>query len=124
MCGSATLTIEESIAPISVPNVIETVTSHLLGFGRATRRAVGGAVSEGLIAVAIVDRPEFYTPAAELRCTGEPTGFPAFLSPEPGRAEIAVVKRPFRSRIAKVHAGASQVLGIASSTAWHGTRIS
>ena len=28
--GTATLTIEASMAPISVPNVIETVTSHLL----------------------------------------------------------------------------------------------
>ena len=34
-CGTATLTIDASIAPISVPNVIETVTSHLLTGGRA-----------------------------------------------------------------------------------------
>ncbi len=34
MCGSATETIDESIAPMSVPNVIDTVTSHLLGLGR------------------------------------------------------------------------------------------
>ena len=33
-CGTATLTIDASIAPISVPNVIETVTSHLLTGGR------------------------------------------------------------------------------------------
>src|SRR5438067_3773413 len=29
-CGTATLTIEASMAPISVPKVIDTVTSHLL----------------------------------------------------------------------------------------------
>ena len=33
-CGTATLTIEASIVPISVPNVIEIVTSHLLTGGR------------------------------------------------------------------------------------------
>src|SRR5580700_9899283 len=35
MCGSATATIDESIAPMRVPKVIDTVTSHLLGLGRA-----------------------------------------------------------------------------------------
>src|SRR5512133_1333877 len=35
ICGSATFTIDESIAPMSVPNVTETVTSHLFGTGRA-----------------------------------------------------------------------------------------
>ena len=35
MCGSATLTIDASMAPISVPKVTETVTSHLLVGGRA-----------------------------------------------------------------------------------------
>ncbi len=39
MCGRATLTIDESIVPISVPNVIETVTSHLLTGGRAAGAA-------------------------------------------------------------------------------------
>src|SRR5579863_1229256 len=34
MWGSATATIDESIAPMRVPNVIDTVTSHLLGLGR------------------------------------------------------------------------------------------
>src|SRR5579863_4594922 len=38
MCGSATLTMEESMAPISVPKVIDAVTSHLLGLGRIARR--------------------------------------------------------------------------------------
>ena len=37
MCGIATDTIDVSMAPMSVPNVIETVTSHLLGLGRETR---------------------------------------------------------------------------------------
>src|SRR5574342_1100434 len=32
-CGTATLTIEASIAPMSVPNVIDSVTSHLLTGG-------------------------------------------------------------------------------------------
>jgi len=35
-CGTATFTIDESIAPISVPKVTLTVTSHLLTGGRAT----------------------------------------------------------------------------------------
>src|SRR6185503_5409358 len=35
MCGSATLTIDASMAPISVPNEIESVTSHLFTAGRA-----------------------------------------------------------------------------------------
>ena len=39
MWGSATLTMEESIAPIRVPKVMEIVTSHLFGLGRATRKA-------------------------------------------------------------------------------------
>ena len=34
-CGMATLTIDESIAPISVPKVIDMVTSHLLTGARA-----------------------------------------------------------------------------------------
>ena len=34
-CGTATLTIDASIAPISVPNVMDTVTSHLLTGGRS-----------------------------------------------------------------------------------------
>src|SRR5712691_11453997 len=34
-CGTATLTIDASIAPISVPNVIDSVTSHLLTGGRS-----------------------------------------------------------------------------------------
>ncbi len=37
MCGIATLTIDESIVPMSVPNVIDTVTSHLFGFARVAR---------------------------------------------------------------------------------------
>src|SRR5580704_17667360 len=40
MCGSATATIDESIAPMRVPNVIDTVTSHLFGLGRAIRIAL------------------------------------------------------------------------------------
>src|SRR5438270_191305 len=34
-CGTATLTIDASIAPINVPNVMDTVTSHLLTGGRS-----------------------------------------------------------------------------------------
>src|SRR5579859_1009225 len=43
MCGSATATIDESMAPMSVPKVIDTVTSHLLGLGRAARPRRNGA---------------------------------------------------------------------------------
>ena len=39
-CGTATLTIEASIAPISVPKVIDTVTSHLLTGLRSCRVVV------------------------------------------------------------------------------------
>src|SRR5260370_28248651 len=46
MWGSATATIDESIAPMSVPNVIDTVTSHLFGFGRAARIALTTDESE------------------------------------------------------------------------------
>src|SRR5277367_4051086 len=35
MCGMATFTIDASMAPMRVPNVTETVTSHLLTLGRA-----------------------------------------------------------------------------------------
>src|ERR1700722_10255472 len=38
MCGRATATIDESMAPMSVPKVIDTVTSHLFGLGRAIAR--------------------------------------------------------------------------------------
>src|ERR1035438_4076520 len=49
MWGSATATIDESIAPMSVPNVIDTVTSHLFGLGRGTRSAgkADGIENEG-----------------------------------------------------------------------------
>src|SRR5512146_619941 len=40
MCGRATLTMEASIAPISVPNVTETVTSHLLAPGRGEEGSI------------------------------------------------------------------------------------
>src|SRR4051794_41985282 len=39
-CGTATLTIDASIAPISVPKVIDTVTSHLLTGSRPSRVVV------------------------------------------------------------------------------------
>ena len=44
--GSATLTIEESIAPMSVPKVTDTVTSHLLVAGRAGATGKATAVAE------------------------------------------------------------------------------
>lgn len=34
-CGTATFTIDESIAPIMVPKVTEMVTTHLFGSGRS-----------------------------------------------------------------------------------------
>src|SRR2546430_7107872 len=48
-CGTATLTIDASIAPISVPNVIETVTSHLLTGGRSACTA-GSVIVPAVIA--------------------------------------------------------------------------
>ena len=42
ICGSATFTIDESIAPISVPKVTETVTSHLFVGARVARRPWAG----------------------------------------------------------------------------------
>ena len=39
-CGTATLTIEASMAPMSVPKVIDTVTSHLLTGLRSSRVVV------------------------------------------------------------------------------------
>ena len=56
MWGSATATIDESIAPMRVPNVIDTVTSHLLGLGRAARRAdaIGEARAEGVEAAVVI----------------------------------------------------------------------
>src|SRR5580693_1053651 len=46
MCGSATATIDESIAPMRVPNVMDTVTSHLFGFGRGMRSALTAEAPE------------------------------------------------------------------------------
>jgi hypothetical protein len=57
MCGSATLTIEESIAPISVPKLMETVTIHLL---TGARRAVGASTPGGAGSAAVgllIDQP-------------------------------------------------------------------
>ena len=41
-CGVATVTIDVSMAPMSVPNVTDKVTSHLLTGARARRRREGG----------------------------------------------------------------------------------
>ena len=43
-CGTATLTIDASIAPISVPKVIDTVTSHLLTGARSAGAPVIGTL--------------------------------------------------------------------------------
>src|ERR1700722_7096249 len=59
MCGSATLTIDESMAPISVPKVMETVTSHLFGLTRAARWGRTAASSEVPEAMG---RPFYATP--------------------------------------------------------------
>src|SRR5256885_16912207 len=55
-CGTATLTIDASIAPISVPKVIDTVTSHLLTGSRSSRVVVPPdafrvAASEGTVVI-------------------------------------------------------------------------
>src|SRR5438046_217930 len=42
--GTATLTIEASMAPINVPKVIDTVTSHLLTGGRSSAAVALGAL--------------------------------------------------------------------------------
>jgi len=56
MCVSATLTIEASIAPIRVPKLTETVTSHLLtGFARS--RAPMSARDPGRATELIARRP-------------------------------------------------------------------
>jgi hypothetical protein len=49
-CGTATLTIDASMAPIRVPNVIDTVTSHLLTGGRSARAVCGRAIVPAVIA--------------------------------------------------------------------------
>src|SRR5438874_3566338 len=68
-CGTATLTIDASIAPISVPNVIETVTSHLLTGGRA------GVGIAPFIVVAVTCRlRELSSRVAETTRDPRPTG--------------------------------------------------
>src|SRR6185312_3347978 len=53
MCSMATFTMDESMAPISVPNVTDTVTSHLLTGLRATAGAAAAKLGTRLgIAVA------------------------------------------------------------------------
>src|ERR1700722_2755730 len=52
MCGMATLTIDESMAPISVPKGMERVMTHLLGAGRARRS--GGRAESSVMLVAMV----------------------------------------------------------------------
>ena len=47
-CGTATLTIDASIAPMSVPKVMEMVTSHLLTGGRSVL-TTGKVVAPGLL---------------------------------------------------------------------------
>jgi len=46
MCGSATFTIDESIAPINVPKLIAMVTTHLLT-GRRWAAGAGAACGRG-----------------------------------------------------------------------------
>src|SRR4051795_8092732 len=56
-CGTATFTIEASMAPISVPKVIDTVTSHLLtGF-----RSVGAVAPPAAASVTaeLTDEPRW-----------------------------------------------------------------
>ena len=52
-CGTATLTIDASIAPMSVPKVIDTVTSHLLT-GLRSGDAAGSATPLAVAAVMVL----------------------------------------------------------------------
>src|SRR5450432_1217856 len=75
MCGMATLTMDESMAPISVPKVIDSVMSHLFGFGRARRS--GGRAASSVMLVAML-RPlwlEAPMPSRAAGCGGGPFHF-------------------------------------------------
>jgi hypothetical protein len=52
MCGNATFTMDESIVPMSVPNVTDTVTSHLLTGARAGAGIMGAAAADIVIVIA------------------------------------------------------------------------
>src|SRR5689334_22759219 len=52
-CGVATLTIDESIVPMSVPNVTEMVTSHLLTGGRAAAGVGAITIAAELAAISV-----------------------------------------------------------------------
>src|SRR5690348_8953254 len=73
-CGTATLTIDASMAPIRVPKVIDNVTSHLLT-GLRSRAVVAPPAVRAMLPALIAPHPAFGHPLPSGEGTG-PRAFP------------------------------------------------
>src|SRR5689334_12767100 len=87
-CGTATLTIDASIAPISVPNVIEIVTSHLLTGARAA-----GAAGRVMV------------PAVIAESCPSPVGRRWRVAPDEGRGSLRSPHPPLRGTLSRWERG-------------------